>query len=552
MTAPSATGKLADTPLAHALVYARNRRLSGRLELSSTNGQSANLTLWRGRIAKVDTTPQGLVPGGFLGVVAYELGFIDAPMLDSTLAEIAKSKRLHGEVLIERKAITADQRDHALVEQIHRKVHWLFSLDNETSAYSFYDAKEATNPPISVDLVGPVWRGIRDYPPLKFVAETMRRVADHKIRIAPGGDAHSRPRLPMQEASLIEALAKKSMTTTELKAATDLPAGRVDLLVYLLVIAKYIEAESGVRTHPSTGALPINMPSGPVKAPGHISSTKIQAQRVLPDAKAIATPAHAFSPSPTPTLSSLGTVRTPAELGLDGITARAGALEKEDYFQVLGIPDNATVEAVRAAYIRLAKTWHPDKLHSDFFPARNDVAKIFSYMTEAQKTLLDPELRRAYLSTRKPREPAKASRTRPTVLREVQAAFAGKQFDAVAKLTHELITMNADDAEAIALQGWGDVRAGDASDDELRTALVKMDRAVNVDGSSAAAHFYRGLVHKRMNNPSASFRDFARTVTLDPEHADAEREVRLFAMRAKKGSGEHKLALELLQRLERR
>lgn len=596
----SASGKLADTPLAHALVYARNRRLSGRLELTAKDGPSATVVLWCGRIASVDTKPVGLVPGGFFGTVAYELGFIDGPTRDSSLAEIAKSKRLHGEVLIERKKIDALQRDQTLVEQIHRKVHYLFSLDDETTSYAFWDAKSPSEPPLSTDLISPVWRGIRDYPPLRFVAETVRRIGDNVLRISPtAAENPSRPRLPPKEAALVAELGKRPMTLAQMKAATDLSGGSVDLLAYLLVIAKVIESVSGVRTHPSTGALPVASPSGPlprtvagevktppppevrgasddagrgdVRSPGHISSTKIVAYKA-PNAIQIATPSQAFTPaqaqarraspapgaphgiSPAPpavtttNTSSLGTVRTPAELGLEGIKARAQTVESEDYFQVLGLNDEASTEAVRAAYMRLAKTWHPDRLVVDFFSVRGDVAKVFTHMTNAQKTLTDPDARRAYVASRRPRsEP----RTRAVVLRDVESALGVKAFDLVVKLTQEMLTMDAGDAEAMALQAWAEVRAGDASEDELRTVLVKMDRAVNVDRTNAQAAFYRGLVQKRMNNVFAAFRDFARAVQLDPTHTDAEREVRIFAMRAQKGSGEHKLAVDVLQKLEK-
>ena len=114
---PSATGTLASTPLAHALVYARNRRLSGHLELSTDEGQEARITLWRGSITMVQTVPLAMCPGAFFGAVAYELGFIDSSTLDTTLLEIAKTRRLHGEILIEKKAITVAQRDEVLVEQ---------------------------------------------------------------------------------------------------------------------------------------------------------------------------------------------------------------------------------------------------------------------------------------------------------------------------------------------------------------------------------------------------------------------------------------------------
>ena len=211
---------------------------------------------------------------------------------------------------------------------------------------------------------------------------------------------------------------------------------------------------------------------------------------------------------------------------------------------MLGVPDNASAEAVRASYMRLAKAWHPDKLVTDFYSVRTEVAKIFTHMTNAQKALTDPDARRAYLAARRPKPEKTEVRTR--------AAFLTKSFDLAVKLTSELITLNRDDAHALALQAWAETRAGDGPEEDLKVALVKLERALNVDNTSAPAFFYRGLVHKRLSNTSAAFRDFARTVQLDPSHTDAEREVRLFAMRAKKGSGEHKLALELLQKLDKR
>ena len=54
---PSAMGTLESRPLVHLLVYARNRRLSGRLEISDAGAQSGVMGLWRGRLVGAKTTP---------------------------------------------------------------------------------------------------------------------------------------------------------------------------------------------------------------------------------------------------------------------------------------------------------------------------------------------------------------------------------------------------------------------------------------------------------------------------------------------------------------
>jgi curved DNA-binding protein CbpA len=617
MSAPSAVGTLADTPFAHALIYARNRRLSGRLELTAPDERRAAVSLWRGRIMFVEIAPASACAGAFLGAILYELGFIDSATLDATLMEIAKTKRRHGEVLIERKAITPAQRDEGLVEQVHRKVHHLFTFPPETR-YAFYDARVPSGePPIAVDPVGPVWRGVRDYPPTKFVTETMRRIGDNALRTTAGGSA----RLPPAETALTEALASRPMTLAEMKKVTDLPAARVELLVYLLVIAKCVEAVSGARTHPSTGQLPTSMPSGPMHAVRNPSSGSIPVQslrsdsgviRSAPQRISVSTPSRPLTPlgiqvQPVPRLGTptgipaqrppmpppqrsitpsgipaqrisltppgmpatsspssskfpaqrpismtppggavAAPIQSPAELGAEGVMLRATAVDTEDYFQVLGVAESATIEAVRAAYMRLAKVWHPDRTPAELRGLQNEIGKVFSAMTRAQKTLVDPDARKSYLAGRNAKPKA---RPRTEVMREIVHATTRRDAVFVVQLCQELIDSDAEDAEAVARQAWASVYFGEASDDELRIALTKLDKAVNLNRTDDQAVYHRGMAHKRLNNVPAAFRDFSRALQLNPKNVDAEREVRIFAMRARKGSGEHKMVLPFLDKI---
>jgi hypothetical protein len=109
-------------------VYARNRGLTGKLELRGPDECGGTIDFWDGRIGAVRTPPFA-----YFGTVAHELGLIDSATLDATLLEIATKKRLHGEVLIDRGAISPLQRDDVLAEQACRKIHPLFSLPPEAS-----------------------------------------------------------------------------------------------------------------------------------------------------------------------------------------------------------------------------------------------------------------------------------------------------------------------------------------------------------------------------------------------------------------------------------
>ncbi|GAB4861338.1 hypothetical protein Ancab_036499 [Ancistrocladus abbreviatus] len=63
----------------------------------------------------------------------------------------------------------------------------------------------------------------------------------------------------------------------------------------------------------------------------------------------------------------------------------------KDYYRILEVDYDATEEAIRSNYIRLALKWHPDK-HKD----RNDATSKFQEINEAYQVLSDPVKRQEY------------------------------------------------------------------------------------------------------------------------------------------------------------
>jgi DnaJ-class molecular chaperone len=76
----------------------------------------------------------------------------------------------------------------------------------------------------------------------------------------------------------------------------------------------------------------------------------------------------------------------------------------KNYYKILGVTPKADAKAIKAAYRRLALTYHPDVARTADTPAR------FAEIREAATVLLDPERRRIYDDTVRSR----AARRRPT------------------------------------------------------------------------------------------------------------------------------------------
>ena len=66
-------------------------------------------------------------------------------------------------------------------------------------------------------------------------------------------------------------------------------------------------------------------------------------------------------------------------------------MSKRDYYDVLGIPKQASNQEIKKAYRKLAKKYHPDTN-----PGDEEAEKLFKEVTEAYNVLSDEEKRKLY------------------------------------------------------------------------------------------------------------------------------------------------------------
>lgn len=528
--APAAQGTLEAKPLPQLLLYLRMKRSTGRLMMRAPDGRGGAVALWRGQIVAARTAPAM----AFFGAVAAELGMIERATAESTQREAAENRRLHGELLIERGQLSASQRGVVLVEQSCRKVQYMLTLP-PASAFAFYEDRPAeAEPPGAVDPVAPLWRGLREGPATDAMTQMLAPfIAGAGLRIVNEAPI-SRAGFSADERAVCEALTARPMTLAQLRTSFPaVPAERLERIVYLLVLTSSAE-----RTSMSRSAMPQTKIGSRSMTEEEIAAALEGSMR--PNARGsgpprpASTPSRSLTPSPQPVAAGApAPVAAPAELGAAAIALRAEVVDDEDPFVTLGLRDGASVDEARAAYIRIVKQWHPDRLPAELSAVSADVSKIFTQMTKAHQTLTDAAARSTFLTAREERA-ALLHRPRKDVLRLLDTAIGKKDWSFARQEAQKLVARDANDAEAQAVIAWIDCSAAEGSDSAARAALSLLDRAITNDAQCARALFYRAMLHKRLGSTTNAYRDFTRVVALDPRHVDATREIRIHEMRMKK------------------
>lgn len=450
------TGDLGSRPLIMLLAGSSERGTSGTFTFRNENARAV-LTLRAGAIAVVRT--KGSVH--YLGGILHERGAIDLTTLNATLQAVATDNRLHGEVLLERGAISRATLDDALAEQTMRKVHDLFALPDETKWFFREDVDELAGardePRPTVSTWAAIWRGLRDQPTTGHMDRTLRKI-DGAIHLKDLPFV-ARFDLNKEEFGVCEQLHAKPTTLARLVSTSPLGPDRARRLVYLLAVARSI----------------VRIEAAPLR---------------------------------------------PTDLGVAGIRARARSVESEDPYTALGLRGGSSREAARAAYVRLARMWHPDKLPPELDEVRPECERIFARLGDAHRMLTDasvPRLedlaggdaRAANDSLAPSMFPASHS------LRDADAALARGDLKTAEGIARQLSSNGVDGPGARAILAWCSVGGGSSADPRLlELALMTLDRVIKGDPDCVRALMFRGRLLERVGRIDESARDLRKATRL--------------------------------------
>ncbi|MGC3996031.1 MAG: DnaJ domain-containing protein [Anaeromyxobacter sp.] len=420
-------GDLSRTPLAAILLEALNLRATGALEVAHGDGTS-RLWLRDGRPAGAQVVT-GVKP---LGHLLLQAGRIDIDALSRSLATMAESGRPQGDILVEMGAVTRDEVDRALVEQQAGYFDLIAQLD--AGVYRFDPALPVPN--WARNLLSPL-RTIVDALERPqagaLVISALQPVAAGSVRLASGYAEVARSfRWGDTERQLVARL--ESPTSLEAFFGTSgiAPERARAMLAALLLLGLAVPADGGGRTGETAAGLdlgdrptlrpgaatppPAPAPPGrrsdPAEARARRQKLLQQAMRnmgigpfggagrpVPPPGAAAPSPGPAASAPAPPPAAAPGSPEASLRAALAGVMPRA---REKNLFARLGLQETAGREEVKAAFLGLAKQFHPDRFAA---PSLQDLAEqvkdLFTAVNEAYEVLADDKRRAEYLASRR-------------------------------------------------------------------------------------------------------------------------------------------------------
>ncbi|NTX09291.1 DnaJ domain-containing protein [Myxococcus sp. CA056] len=213
------------------------------------------------------------------------------------------------------------------------------------------------------------------------------------------------------------------------------------------------------------------------------------------------------------------------------------ALKQQNHFQRLGLSEQADSSAVKVAYFRLAKLYHPDTLPQGAPPELEKLkAEVFAYIGDAYRMLSDDKSRASYLEEVK--SGGAGAEVDINAILQAEELFQkacilvkARKFPEAVKMLNEAIQLNAEEAEFYAWRGYA--RFFTAADKKAAQpeAFREIQNAIKRNERCAPAHYFLGVIAKLSGDVPGSLKHFKRTVELQPDHIDAQREIRMAAQK---------------------
>ncbi len=212
-------------------------------------------------------------------------------------------------------------------------------------------------------------------------------------------------------------------------------------------------------------------------------------------------------------------------------------MQSADYFTVLGVERDASIEEIRRKYFALAKDYHPDRFKDSRLLAPAE--QIFVIINEAYEVLSNDRKRRAYerslrqLDAQRSMQQREQKFSTERVLQKGKALLQRNEWDAACRLFEQ--QMQLDDTEDwrfrvyLAWARYNRDHRRDPTAERQMEAVFKA--ALDADPGFTDVYLLQGKHYRRAELWLKAKARFEKVLELEPGHMEAMRELRLINQR---------------------
>ncbi|NMB75636.1 MAG: DUF4388 domain-containing protein [Myxococcales bacterium] len=538
---PTYQGDITEVSIPKLLYHFSASRVTGRLQLTNQNIEK-NLFLMNGKVVAAESN----LPRDQLGPFLVRKGRFSEEQLDDILQKLAGRMERLSDYLIHSRMISPHELFEHLREQLLEKVYEVFHW--RVGRYAFFEGQEFKGSllPINFNPWETIAEGVRRGYELAELRDLLMPYGNYLIVPGENSSLHLNQLGLMPRELKVFKLAQGQRTLHAINE--EMGIGEENLFTVLSMVYLGLELELlalGEQIHESSAAElddGINWEQDvPREAPAAATGSDAGAESTGAAVTDEGAQAAEAVPLPgTPVKAAPRVTREEQEL-----LETLNKLKEQDHFERLGLPRNALAKDVSKAFLQAARRFHPDQLSPETSARIRDLtSEVFALLNEAQQTLTNDARRAEYLAGLE----AGAKDGQVDVGNIVQAEMLfqkgevlvnNRKFEEAQKVFDEALKLNPDEGEFLIYRGYAAFFAKPNADSFYRqNCLDNITRGLKMrDNNVANGYLFLGRIQKAMGDEEAARKSFKKALSLEHNHLEAQRELRLMSMRDEKKGG---------------
>jgi len=255
---------------------------------------------------------------------------------------------------------------------------------------------------------------------------------------------------------------------------------------------------------------------------------------VAPAAAPAPAAARPAAPAAAPKPAAPAPAPSNPEAEVEELRKQVAKLKEQNLFQVLGLDEKADGSAIKVAYFKMAKVYHPDTIPpgapAEFAKLKGE---IFAAVGDAYRTLSDDKSRAQYIEDLASGDGSGQGVDVAAILMAEELFQKGiilvkaKKFPEAIKMLDDAIKGNSEEGEFYAWRGYAKYFTYADKKQGFNEGMKDLQLCIKKNERCAPAWYFMGQLAKMAGDNNGAMRHFKKAVEINPQHVDAQRELRL-------------------------